>query len=371
MSNQLFSNTTNGTERVIDSIMTNSGGAVTGAAILGLVCLLGVPGNIFIVWSILARARRRSITTLLILNLAFADGFLMLLTPFFLVYLIKRSWIFGLALCKILFYLCCANMYASIFLIMLMSLHRLVSIVWPKRLGALSNRRTVLRLLIVLWILALGLSVPTLIFRIESVSESQKVCYCEHQKPQYAVLQYCMETVLSFLLPYGVITSSYVCILRRIRKTRFRRRIRSEKLILAIVVSFGLFWLPYHIINMVQVTAALYPEDSLTKVRLDKIWKSFRALTSTVAFVSSCINPVLYTFAGKSYIRREGLAFMARMFEATGLDSTLKIRRSNQNSRDREKETDEKENLKDKDIDSNTSANDNLSIKILPLQNGK
>lgn len=62
-----------------------------------------------------------------------------------------------------------------------------------------------------------------------------------------------METVLGFLLPYGVIISSYVCILRRIRKTRFRRRIRSEKLILVIVVSFGLFWLPYHIINMVQV----------------------------------------------------------------------------------------------------------------------
>lgn len=184
MSNQLFSNTTNGKGRDI-SIMSNGSGAVTGAAILGLVFLLGVPGNIFIIWSILARARRRSITTLLILNLAFADGFLMLLTPFFVVYLFKRSWIFGLALCKILFYLCCANMYASIFLIMLMSLHRLVAIVWPKHVGALSNRRTVLRLLIVLWILALGLSAPPLFFRTDSDLGSQKVCHCKHPKPQY------------------------------------------------------------------------------------------------------------------------------------------------------------------------------------------
>lgn len=68
-----------------------------------------------------------------------------------------------------------------------------------------------------------------------------------------------METVLGFLLPYGVIISSYVCILRRIRNTRFRRRIRSEKLILVIVVSFGLFWLPYHIINMVQVCVCYNP----------------------------------------------------------------------------------------------------------------
>lgn len=189
MSNQLFFNTTNEKGRVIDSIMSNSGGAVAGAAILGLVFLLGVPGNVFIIWSILARARRRSITTLLILHLAFADGFLMLLTPFFMVYLFKRSWIFGLALCKILFYLCCANMYASIFLIMLMSLHRLVAIVWPKRVGALSNRRTVLRLLTVLWILALGLSVPPLFFRTESRSESQIVCDCKHSKPQYVSLK--------------------------------------------------------------------------------------------------------------------------------------------------------------------------------------
>lgn len=68
-------------------------------------------------------------------------------------------------------------------------------------------------------------------------------------------MQYGMETVLGFLLPYSVIIGSYVCILRRIRKTRFRRRIRSEKLILVIIVTFGLFWLPYHIVNMVQVCA--------------------------------------------------------------------------------------------------------------------
>ncbi len=71
--------------------------------------------------------------------------------------------------------------------------------------------------------------------------------------PLQEVMQYCMETLLGFLLPYGVIIGSYVCILRRIRKTCFRRRIRSEKLILVIIISFGLFWLPYHIINMVQV----------------------------------------------------------------------------------------------------------------------
>lgn len=102
-------------------------------------------------------------------------------------------------------------------------------------------------------------------------------------------------------MPYGLIIGSYVCILRRIRKTRFRRHIRSEKLILVIVITFGLNWLPFHIMNMVevrekkkklkefkeaskslktpgfkepnlvvfpeQVAGAFLPEDSLAKVR--------------------------------------------------------------------------------------------------------
>lgn len=71
--------------------------------------------------------------------------------------------------------------------------------------------------------------------------------------PAQTVLQYTLELVLGFLIPYGVIVVSYICILRRIRQTKFRRRIRSEKLILAIVVTFCVFWLPYHVINMVQV----------------------------------------------------------------------------------------------------------------------
>lgn len=71
--------------------------------------------------------------------------------------------------------------------------------------------------------------------------------------PEQVVIQYTLELVLGFLIPYSVIVVSYICILRRIRKTKFSRRIRSEKLILAIVLTFCLFWLPYHIINMVQV----------------------------------------------------------------------------------------------------------------------
>ncbi|XP_045068608.1 leukotriene B4 receptor 1-like isoform X1 [Coregonus clupeaformis] len=370
-------NTTMSVFAANQSIVGNTTSTTVGSLILGLVFLLGVPGNLFIIWSILARARRRSVTTLLILNLAAADGSLMALTPFFIVYLVK-SWIFGNIMCKILFYLCLANMYASIQLIMLMSLHRLVAVVWPRRVAALAGRKAVLRGVLVLWILVLVASIPVLLFRGQLMAtypngRSRMVCESLHKQQSQVVVQYTLETVLGFVVPYGVIVGSYICILRRIRQTRFRRRIHSEKLILTIVVTFGIFWLPYHVINIVQVAAALSPNDSAIKARLDLIWKSSRVVTSTLAFISSCANPVLYTFAGKSYIRREGFAFMARLFEGTALDSgTRKNRQNSQNSRERDRDA-EGVGLKEKELESTTSASANVvsPISVKPVKNGK
>lgn len=71
---------------------------------------------------------------------------------------------------------------------------------------------------------------------------------------EQVVLHLGMETMVGFLIPYGIIVSSYVCILRHLRQNQFQRRLRSEKLIITIIITFAAFWLPYHIINMVQVS---------------------------------------------------------------------------------------------------------------------
>nr|XP_040036863.1 leukotriene B4 receptor 1-like [Gasterosteus aculeatus aculeatus]XP_040036864.1 leukotriene B4 receptor 1-like [Gasterosteus aculeatus aculeatus] len=354
---------TNSTNSTSESVV-NRGSGTLGALILSLAFLLGFPGNIFIIWSVLARARRRSVTTLLILHLAIADGSLMAITPFFIVYLVLRNWLFGNVMCKLLFYLCLLNMYASIQLIMLMSIYRLVAVVWPQRVSIITSRKTVLRVLAVLWVLMMVASIPVMMFRIVKMEGTAEVCELDHDMTNNLILQYVLELVLGFLIPYGVIIASYICILRKIRQTKFRRRIRSEKLILAIVLTFCLFWLPYHVINMVQVTWALCPKGAVKDV-LNSIWHKSRAVTSSMAFISSCANPVLYFFAGKSYIRREGLAFMARLFEGAGMDSaTRKSRQNSQNSRDKDADA---VVLKEKDGDSATNSNSNSK----PVNNGK
>lgn len=165
-----------------ETIVDNPTGTTMGALILSFVFLLGFPGNLFIIWSIMARARKQSVTTLLILNLAFADGSLMALTPFFIVYLVLKKWVFGKVMCKVLFYLCLLNMYASIQLIMLMSVYRLVAVLWPQRLSLITGRRTVLRVLAVVWVLVMVASVPAMIFRKVEHRRNTLVCDSFHDE---------------------------------------------------------------------------------------------------------------------------------------------------------------------------------------------
>lgn len=168
------------------TIVDNPVSTTVGALILSIVFLLGFPGNLFIIWSILARAKRHSVTTLLILNLAIADGSLMALTPFFIAYLVSKDWPFGEAMCKVLFYLCLLNMYASIQLIMLMSVYRMLAVLWPQWVARISGRKTVARVLAVLWALVMIASIPAIVFRkVGKKSNSNKmVCDSFHEEDE-------------------------------------------------------------------------------------------------------------------------------------------------------------------------------------------
>ncbi|KAG2462905.1 LT4R1 protein, partial [Polypterus senegalus] len=237
-----------------ENVVSNNLSTGLGTFILSLVFFIGVPGNLFIIWSILFRTRKRSVTCLLILNLAFADGGLMLLTPFFTVYLALRDWIFGEFMCKCLFYLCCMNMYASIFFITLMSLDRLVAVAWPHQVPSIRRKRIVVKILIVLWLVTFIFAIPAVMFRHVTTTDNstRRLCSAHHPFRKDEVFQYSFETVFSFIVPFTIILSSYCYILHHLRTSKFQRKLRSENLILAIIGAFGFFWLPYHVVNIIQ-----------------------------------------------------------------------------------------------------------------------
>ncbi|MGH0178495.1 UNVERIFIED_CONTAM: hypothetical protein FKN15_077880 [Acipenser sinensis] len=127
------------------------------------------------------------------------------------------------------------------------------------------------------------------------------------------VFQYLME-ILSFLVPFSIILFSSLYIFRKLRNTVFENK--SKQIILPVVVAFSVFWMPYHIVNLIQVSGALAGEKSLKNSLLGAA-KIARPHVTAFAFFSSSVNPVLYAFIGRSYIRSDGINFIAIMLEQT------------------------------------------------------
>lgn len=68
--------------------------------------------------------------------------------------------------------------------------------------------------------------------------------------------------------------------------------------------------------------------------------KTARPNVTAFAYFSSAINPILYVFAGSSYIRQAGLSFMGRLFETTNSESRSTTTRSGRiSSSSREEKT--------------------------------
>lgn len=135
-------------------------------AILVIAFVFGFPGNLFVVWSVLCRVRRRSVTCLLILNLAVADALVLLSAPLFLRFLANGlHWEFGAALCKTVHYLCCVNMYASIYLICLMSMDRWLAVTKPFLSQRLRTKKRLLSVMLGIWVMAFLMALPMPFYR--------------------------------------------------------------------------------------------------------------------------------------------------------------------------------------------------------------
>lgn len=298
-----------------------------GIAILVLAFVFGFPGNLFVVWSILCKVRRRSVTCLLILNLALADALVLLSAPLFLRFLAgQRGWEFGSALCKTVHYLCCINMYASIYLICLMSLDRWLAVTKPFLSQRMRTKKRLLLIMLGIWVMAFLMALPMPFYRslLQIPSMPIYVCVPYHWKSVgHEIFQYFSETLLGFLVPFTFILVCYISVICRLRSAMFQRKGRGSILILLIIGAFTVFWLPYHLINILQVIGLIQGSSSLSKAA-----KVARPNVTAFAFLSSSINPVLYVFAGSSHIRQAGLCFMAKLFEATNSESTRSTRSS-------------------------------------------
>ncbi|XP_062275178.1 C5a anaphylatoxin chemotactic receptor 1 [Scomber scombrus] len=263
----------------------------------GLVVLLGVPGNALVVW-VTGFCMPRSVTSIWFLNLALADLLCCLSLPLLMVPLAHDDhWHFGTLACTLvkgIFYLV---MYCSILQLVLISLDRWMLVSRP--VWCQNNRRPKLAgcLCAAVWFLALIGSIPQFVYTKEiTAGENKRECVTVYTLVS-AWLITSFRFLMGFFLPFLVIVVSHCVVYRRAESGMSRGRTRSKrtlKVIIAVVLSFFLCWLPLHIVDFLLLVT---PRSSIHNPNLYLT----QILVLCLAYFNSCINPLIYVCLGRSF----------------------------------------------------------------------
>ncbi|KAM9330754.1 leukotriene B4 receptor 1-like [Gastrophryne carolinensis] len=292
-----------------------------GIGILSIAFIIGFPGNVFVIWTVLTQVKKRTVTCILILHLAVADLIVILTAPMFLHFLANGSWTFGNVICKLCHYVGNLSMYASIFLITFMSMDRFLAVARPYTSQKVRTKPIIRSIILAIWILAFLFAIPMPVYRNVQIINGTEQCITLKGEgngvKHHMVFQYVFETVIGFIIPFTIILSCYVYIGLRLQTAKFQTKHKTSRLVVMIILTFAFFWLPYHVVNMIQVSG----EISLS-AKLRQISRYARPNATAFAFFSSSVNPILYVFAGGNFIRTAGMGFMAKLFEASGSEAS-------------------------------------------------
>ncbi|KAM4735267.1 chemerin-like receptor 1 [Anableps anableps] len=281
--------------------------------IYGVACVLGVLGNGLVIW-VAGFRMKKTVNTVWFLNLAVADFLFTAFLPLSITYqALNFHWVFGKFMCKLNSTVSFLNLYASVYTLMIISLDRFVSVVWPVWAQIHRNARKASYVSLSIWVLALLLSLPSFVFRDTEGYLEKIICFNNYAfSDNYtnpSVIQLIhfrhktmtiIRVLLGFIIPFSVIVSCYAIIIHRLRNspTLAKRSSRPYRVIAAIIIIFFLCWAPFHIMTIVELKKFDPNNQNETLVHVISIGLP---LATCLAFLNSCLNPVLYVFIGQDF----------------------------------------------------------------------
>ncbi|MEQ2285231.1 hypothetical protein AMECASPLE_029711 [Ameca splendens] len=292
------------------------GGTTVACVILGLSFLVGVPGNLLVIWTILRHVKQRFHTVVLILHLALADVMILITLPVW-IYSLVHTFVFGWAVFKILKGVITVCMYSSIFFITFMSLERYLAICHPFLMMRWKTEKNMNRCIAFLWLLALLLGLPDILTQTLDHSGKNEQCFVRNfnNKTQEITLL-CLQTLLGFVLPFITLSICYCLVAARIKKMSYSSKQKSKVLIHTVVLVFLLCWLPYHVINIIDVVC-IFGSDT----EHECIPEGFVFSSGALVFISSSVNPLLYTFFARNFRGSLGESRLVKLFKELALNT--------------------------------------------------
>ncbi|XP_031589383.2 chemokine-like receptor 1 [Oreochromis aureus] len=300
--------------------------------VYSLIFLLGVLGNGVVIW-VTGFKMKKTVNTVWYLHLAVADFIFAAYLPLNVAYkILGMHWPFGKIMCRLNTMVLFLHMFASVYILVVISVDRCVSVVWPVWAQNHRNLRKASCVSLCVWILAFILSAPCFFFRnTEKVSEKGKIlCFNSYaisdnyELPSVIQMQKFRHQAmiitrffLLFVVPFTVIVSCYAVIIQRLRRNRVlaSKSSRPLKIIATIIITFFLCWAPFHIMSLIELVKFRAAAPNKTLVYVIAVGNP---LTRSLAFFTSCLNPLLYVFMGQDFkkeIRKSILNWLETAFQ--------------------------------------------------------
>ncbi|XP_008581917.1 PREDICTED: fMet-Leu-Phe receptor, partial [Galeopterus variegatus] len=219
--------------------------------------------------------------------------------------------------------------FGSVFLIALIALDRCICVRHPVWVQNHRTVRLAKRVIGGPWILALLLTLPVII-HVTTVTDIRGKTRCTFnfspwttdpvEKMKVAItmliLRGSIRFIIGFSAPMSIVAICYGLIATKIYRQGLIKSSRPLRVLSFVVAAFFVCWFPYQVVALISTIRI--------KELLGGMSKEFRILvdvTSALAFLNSCLNPILYVFMGQDFRERLIHSLPASLERALSEDS--------------------------------------------------
>lgn len=264
-----------------------------------LVVLLGVPGNVLVVWSLMS-VRREQVNKsykILVINLAVNDIIVVLLNaPFTITELYIGYFPFGSVMCVILWPLQTACVMAGVFNMVALNIHRYYVISYSGSARSLGKLTVVA--VVLCWLVPILISAVPYAVHLKLETVDGLVSCAETLSDLSADVFTIYLFVVQYVLPLTVIATLNTLTIKRLKRRRLFRansaklseesvhaHRRIVKMLVFIVLIFAIFGLPGQIMWLLPVVAGIEHDLSYSRIL---------SLIDIFPFMYCVLNPLLF-----------------------------------------------------------------------------
>uniref|UniRef100_A0A3Q2CZA1 Opioid receptor, delta 1a n=1 Tax=Cyprinodon variegatus TaxID=28743 RepID=A0A3Q2CZA1_CYPVA len=280
--------------------------AVSITALYSVICLVGLLGNVLVMYGVVRYTKLKTATNIYIFNLALADALATSTLPFQSAKYLMNTWPFGEVLCKLIIAIDYYNMFTSIFTLTMMSVDRYIAVCHPVKALGFRTPTKAKMINVLIWVLSSAVGVPIMVIAVTRMTETGNItCMLKFPDPDWYwdTVTKISVFIFAFVVPVMVITVCYGLMILRLRSVRLlsgskekdRNMRRITRMVLVVVAAFIICWTPIHIFIIVRTIVDINTRNPFVIAS----WH----LCIALGYTNSSLNPVLYAFLDENFKR--------------------------------------------------------------------